>query len=313
MFSLSEVSPKVSIIMNCLNCAEFLREAIDSVYSQTFQSWEIIFWDNASTDESPEIVKDYDAKIRYFKGDETVPLYKARNFALDKARGEFIAFLDCDDYWHSEKLARQTALFADNPGVDFIYGNYYILNMQENKTYQGLSGAQPSDPLFRSFMYSYPINLQTVMLRRSLLEKFGGSFDETLRLCGDYDLFMRMVYSSSVAYIPEPLVHYRVHQNMCSMKYMESYPAEMEYILGKFMKLGDDFEVSYRREIEYFKAKIGYWRARTEMAKGHPDRARNELGPYRRVDYKFFVLYLITYLPKFFWDWAHGIGRKTYY
>src|SRR3989304_6187690 len=102
---------RVSIIMNCLNCAKYLREAIDSIYAQTYKDWEIIFWDNASTDDSAVIAGNYDGRLRYFRDEEVVPLGKSRNLAMEKAGGEYIAFLDCDDKWMPEKLERQIPLF----------------------------------------------------------------------------------------------------------------------------------------------------------------------------------------------------------
>ncbi|MEK7079138.1 MAG: glycosyltransferase, partial [Patescibacteria group bacterium] len=66
--------PKVSIIMNCFNGSKYLRESIDSVYAQTYRNWEIIFWDNASTDNSAEIAKNYDSRLRYFRSERNYPL-----------------------------------------------------------------------------------------------------------------------------------------------------------------------------------------------------------------------------------------------
>jgi len=100
-------NPKVSVIMNCLNGEKYLKEAIDSVYAQTYKNWEIIFWDNASTDRSAEIAISYDARLKYFKGDATIPLGAARNKALEQTKGKFVAFLDCDDLWMPEKLEKQ--------------------------------------------------------------------------------------------------------------------------------------------------------------------------------------------------------------
>jgi len=94
--------PRVSVIMNCLNGEKYLREAIESAYAQTYKNWEIIFWDNASTDKSAEIAKSFDEKIRYFRSDENYCVGKVRNLALAQAKGEFIAFLDCDDTWLPE-------------------------------------------------------------------------------------------------------------------------------------------------------------------------------------------------------------------
>ena len=95
--------PLVSIIMNCYNSDRFLNEAIDSVYSQTYQNWEIIFWDNASTDTSAIIAKSYDERVKYHFESKTTSLGKARNLAVKKASGKYIAFLDCDDLWLPQK------------------------------------------------------------------------------------------------------------------------------------------------------------------------------------------------------------------
>ena len=91
--------PLVSVIMNCYNSDRYLREAIDSVFAQSYQNWEIIFFDNASTDQSAEIAKSYGPKLRYFRGESTVLLGAARNRAFEKAAGQYFAFLDCDDIW----------------------------------------------------------------------------------------------------------------------------------------------------------------------------------------------------------------------
>ena len=89
--------------MNCFNGEAFLKEAIDSVISQSYDNWELIFWDNQSTDDSELIIKRYlDPRIRYFKSKEHTLLGTARNEALNLADGKWVAFLDVDDLW-SEK------------------------------------------------------------------------------------------------------------------------------------------------------------------------------------------------------------------
>ena len=97
------MKPLVSVIMNCYNGDRFLRQAIDSVYCQTYDNWEIIFWDNASTDSSAKIARSYDDKIRYFLATKNTPLGEARNLALNKASGKYVAFLDCDDLYFPNK------------------------------------------------------------------------------------------------------------------------------------------------------------------------------------------------------------------
>ena len=101
--------PLVSIIMNCYNGETYLQESINSVLSQTYKNWELIFWDNQSNDKSAKIFKDYkDGRLKYYCASSHIEtLYKARNYALKNANGEFIAFLDVDDRWLPEKLEKQ--------------------------------------------------------------------------------------------------------------------------------------------------------------------------------------------------------------
>ena len=93
--------PLVSIIINCFNGEQFLRETIESVINQTYPNWEMIFWVNQSTDSSADIVNSYeDPRIRYIYASEHTSLGKARSLAIKEARGEYISFLDSDDMWY---------------------------------------------------------------------------------------------------------------------------------------------------------------------------------------------------------------------
>src|SRR5271166_4922419 len=111
----------VSVIMNVRNGAPTLREALDSVIAQTFTDWELILWDDCSTDDSATIVAQYsDPRISYFLSPELTSLGKARNHAIRRAKGEWIAFLDQDDLWLPRKLEMQMALADETTGL--IYG-----------------------------------------------------------------------------------------------------------------------------------------------------------------------------------------------
>jgi len=115
--------PFISIVINCLNGEEYLREAIDSIYDQTYTNWEIIFWDNASTDKSAAIAKSYGKKLRYFLSGSIDTLYNARNKAVVGARGEYLAFLDCDDWWYDDFLLERKIFFDDEkkrPQISYI-------------------------------------------------------------------------------------------------------------------------------------------------------------------------------------------------
>src|SRR5690349_5141072 len=120
--------PLVSIILNVRNGAMFLREALDSVMAQTFADWELIVWDDRSTDASAQIVAAYrDPRIRYFLAPEETPLGKARDLAIRQASAEWLAFIDQDDVWLPRKLEQQVAL-AGAPDVGIVYGRAVLFD-----------------------------------------------------------------------------------------------------------------------------------------------------------------------------------------
>ena len=127
--------PFVSIILNCHNGEEYLEDALISISKQTYTNWELVFWDNRSSDNSSIIFEKFkkkNKKFKYFKAKKFTSLYKARNLAIQKANGDYIAFIDSDDTWEKDKLQKQLKLFKD-PSVGVVYGNLWLKNEKNNK------------------------------------------------------------------------------------------------------------------------------------------------------------------------------------
>ena len=119
--------PLISIIMNCHNGEVFLKESINSVINQTYKNWELIFWDNFSNDRSKEILLKFsDNRIKYYCAEKFTSLYEARNLAIKKTSGEFISFLDTDDWWDPKRLEKQIELFFKDKNLDIVYTNFYF-------------------------------------------------------------------------------------------------------------------------------------------------------------------------------------------
>ena len=242
----------VSVIMNCLNCSKYLREAIDSVYAQTYKNWEIIFWDNASTDNSAEIAKSYDEKLRYFRGEKTVPLYAARNLALKQAKGKYIAFLDCDDYWLPQKLERQVEIFESDKNIGLVYSNVEILERSGFRR-KKFNKKQPSGRIFRYLLRKYNISLPTTIISKHVLESLRHWFDDSLNFSGDADLFLRIAHDWNVFYLPEVTAIYREHDESFTSTKISYIPIENEYILNKLSNIYEGFWKEYETEIKAFR------------------------------------------------------------
>ena len=246
--------PKVSIIMNCLNCSKYLKEAIDSVYSQTYDDWEIIFWDNASTDNSAEIVKNYDDKLRYFCSDVTVPLGHARNFAIEKARGEYIAFLDCDDAWLPNKMELEMAVFEAYSDVMLVYSNCYIVNSDGNVIKTVFDSPNPRGYIFNELLSNYNfIPLLTAVVNKKVLIE-SGLFKKEYNTSADYDLFLKVTSKYLADYVDVPLAKYRVHDTNYSMNMDVGIKEELE-IMDKWLCNNPELrkEIGYKVKIKKIK------------------------------------------------------------
>lgn len=289
--------PTVSVIMNCLDAERYLRQAIDSVYAQTYKDWEIIFWDNGSTDNSPKIANSYDNRLKYFRSENTVLLGEARNYAIEKTIGKYIAFLDCDDVWLPEKLEKQIGLLEKDQDISLVYSNYFWLNVKKIRK-PVLKGVQPTGYVFEKFLYSYPVGMLTAVVRRNSLEGLpGGLFDKNLNLGEEYDIFMRLVYKHKAGYIKEPLAFYRIHRDMCSVKYRSKYPDETKYVLHKLLSLYPEINEIYPMAIAHLNAYINIYYAKIELLNGNSTKARKIFSDYKLLNHNTIGIFLSTFFP----------------
>ena len=220
------------------NEKKYLEEAIDSVRVQTYPNWEIIFWDNASTDNSAQIAQSYqDERLKYFAGTTTVPLGHARNLAIEKSRGEYIAFLDSDDLWLPEKLAQQVPLFTNDSAVGLVYSDVDYFN-QKNEVRRLYALRKPyRGHCFPNLLTDYCLCLSTCMIRKSSLDALDIWFDESLNVCEESDLFLRIGLKSKIDFIPDVLAKYRVHDENWTSRDPELIIRESELILEKLNTL----------------------------------------------------------------------------
>jgi glycosyltransferase involved in cell wall biosynthesis len=216
--------PLVSIIMNVRNGADFIREALDSVMQQTLANWELIVWDDCSTDASGQIVAEYhDPRLRYFLSAEVVPLGKARDAAIRRATGEWLAFLDQDDIWLPRKLEKQMALVADEVGI--IYGRTVLFDSQHGDLrdydyaheFAELPEGDIFAELFRSACF---IAMSSAILRRSAVVEIGGVPD-SIQVVPDYHLYTAIANRYEARAVQEVVCRYRLHST--SLTRMSQY------------------------------------------------------------------------------------------
>jgi len=221
--------PLVSVIMNCFNGERYLRDSIDSVISQTYKNWEIIFWDNQSSDKSAKIFKDYkDDRLKYYCAESHIEiLYRARNYALKKANGEFIAFLDVDDWWLPEKLEKQIPLFKD-PDVGLVYGNAWLFFEKKNKKKIYRKGNLPTGKILNELLNDYVIGSATYVIRKKSLESLEYCFNDDFHIIGDFDINIRLAAKWKVKCVQSAVAFIRVHGKNLSLLHREKEIHELK-------------------------------------------------------------------------------------
>ena len=211
--------PRVSVILNIRNGAQFLREALDNVLAQSFADWELIAWDDRSTDDSAQIVAGYrDPRIRYFLSPQETPLGKARDLAIRRATGEWLAFLDQDDVWLPRKLEKQMALAE--PDVGIIYGRAVLFdsrrgNLRDYDYAHEFTPLPEGDIFTQLFRDACFIAMSSSVLRRAAVEEVGG-VPEHIHVIPDYYLYVAIARRYRARAVQDVVCRYRIHAGSMS-------------------------------------------------------------------------------------------------
>lgn len=194
--------PRVTVIIPTYNRRDLIREAIASVVAQSYADLEVIVVDDGSDDGTAEVVQQFTGVQYVYQANRGVSA--ARNVGVARARGELIAFLDSDDLWQPDKLARQVALFEQQPDVHVCQTDEIWLRNGVRVNSHHKHRKTGGDIFARSLALCV-VSPSAVMMRRALFERLGG-FDETLPACEDYDLWLRITAHLPVHFIAMPLV-----------------------------------------------------------------------------------------------------------
>ena len=205
---------KISIILPTYNRAElFLKRAIDSVINQSYEDWELIIIDNNSTDNTKGLVDSYNNnQIYLYNISNNGNIAKSRNLGISKAKGDFIAFLDSDDYWKHDKLKKCTAILENNLDYDGVCHAEYWLYPNRNKVIKEYGPERYfsyTDLLVRGNSVSLSamiISKQNIVAVKSFSE------NKEVITAEDYDLWIKLAKNNThIIFTEEPLGYYQIH------------------------------------------------------------------------------------------------------
>ncbi len=229
---------RVSIQMCTYNRAKYIEQAIESVFDQTFQDWELIVLDDASTDNTEEIIKKYtdkDNRVKYFKNNLNIGISKNRNKSLSLSNGEYVAVLDSDDYWiDKNKLEKQVDFLDKHPDYCLV-GTHFIKFDKESVFTKFKKKQYPLNNfiLRKVLLLTNLFCHSATMYRRKEVINIGG-YDNSLPIWEDYDLWLRIGILFKFANLNMYGTMYRVHKQQSNKDKQEICHLSQQMIIDKY-------------------------------------------------------------------------------
>ena len=221
--------------MNCYNAEKFLKSSLDSIQKQKYQNFELIFYDNCSTDNSKKIYKNYkDKRFKYFSTKKKIPLGRARYNSLKKVSGEYFLFCDSDDYLMPEKIFYQMKLFKDKKIAAVFSNSLFVSKLNTRKLY---NNNIKDGKIFYDLIENYYISFDTIIFKKSLVLKLDETLDKKFDLIHDLDLIIRLSKIYKIKYCNKVLSKWRAHFNSTSNNAYEKIANEKEQFIKKIISM----------------------------------------------------------------------------
>lgn len=198
--------PLISIIIPAFNAISFLPKAIESVLHQTYRNFEIIIIDDGSTDNTKSTIQESNV-IKYFY-QENQGLSSARNSGIQKSKGEYLVFLDADDWLEKDALQLNFSIIKNKPDIAFVSGNYYLFRAKTNSA-EAVMTTVNDNHYIRLLQSNYIGMHAAVMFQRWIFQEF--CYDETLKACEDYDLYLVITRKYPVIHHQKFIATYYFH------------------------------------------------------------------------------------------------------
>ncbi len=259
---------KISVYITSYNQKDLLPEAVESVLAQTLRPHQVIIVDDASTDGSQDLIRGYAAR---YPGWITPVLHEhnrgvaaARNSAIQRATGEYIAYVDGDDRYLPRKLEREAAALQAHPQARIAFSDVYVINHRGERIDRWTRTGKPpqGDVFAQTFGRAFPgrrLFRNELVHLPSWRESGAGFYDPRLRMYEDYDLRIRLTKHLRTVYVDEPLSEYRRHEGSLRGAHPEKYLEAFEYICRKNAPLLEDLPAERRRWVE---KRLDSWRAK---------------------------------------------------
>jgi glycosyltransferase involved in cell wall biosynthesis len=202
---------KVSVIIPTYNRADYLAQALQSVFDQSLSPFEVLVIDDGSSDGTADLVRGWQPAVRYLWQDHK-GVSAARNLGLDEAQGQVVAWLDADDLWESHFLESTIDLLAEDQELDGVYSGCIHIDAGGNILPQSSNRVVPPSELYWSLIDGNFIATPSIVVRKECYDRVD-RFDPDLGICEDYDMWLRLASEFTIAGLAVPLVRIRIHDS----------------------------------------------------------------------------------------------------
>ncbi len=283
----------VSIIINCFNGEKYLQKTLDSILSQKYQKFEVIFIDNCSTDSSAKIYKKIkDKRFKYFKTYKKIKLYDSRNFALKKIKGDYIAFLDADDWWSENFLSSRQKFFLSNKEFGFSFSNclHYFENTNKYETFY--KKKLPSGFILDDLLKNYFVILSSIILKKEMIKYY--KFDSIYNIIGDFDFIIKIAKKYKGMSFQNNLVNIRIHKDNFTHNNRKMFYEEFKHWINQ-----QDFSnYHFDKNREFLLNKLEYLRLVSLLLDHKNLRLLSDILKYPQFFYKIKLLFIFL-IPSF--------------
>ncbi|WP_017660949.1 glycosyltransferase [Baaleninema simplex] len=211
------MTPNISIVINSYNQSHYLKPAIESVLAQTYKDFELLIWDDGSTDDSVAVAREFavtDSRIRVVAASHQ-GRGKALKAAIEATRGQYLAWVDRDDLLATTALEQTAAVLETHPHIGMVYTDYLDIDEAGNILQKG---DRCRIPYSRDRLLTDFVTFHFRLLRRDTFDRAGG-IDPAFEYAEDYDLCLRLSEITEIYHLPQPLYFYRLHRENTSRRH----------------------------------------------------------------------------------------------
>jgi glycosyltransferase involved in cell wall biosynthesis len=278
MLNASSHRPLVSVIIPAYNAAGFIHETLNSVFDQTYSNYEVIVVNDGSpdTDELEQVLAPFRDRLIYIQQENKGPS-AARNHAIEKARGEFVAFLDSDDNWLPDYLEEQIKLIRSEHGFDMVYSDAWLFGDSPLSGRRFMECAPSFGPVTFESLLLYQtsvITSCTVVRRQSVID--AGLFDERFIRCEDFDLWIRLAHRGArIGFQEQVLARHRTHRASLAANEIAMGESQIEVLkkAKQTLPLSEAEHKLINRQLENCAAQIDRERGKQYLANRDYDQA----------------------------------------